>query len=255
MSQLTFNLETFKGPLDLLLVLIKKNKVNIYDIPISEILDQYLQVMAEMKELDLEISSEFLVLAATLLQIKSKMLLPKEDEDEEQEDPREELVKRLLEYKMFKEKTEFLRQRENEGYKMFFKLPEVIESPPVVYDYTNLDGETIFKAYKTTYTNLERKMPPPKKSFSGIVGHEKVSVREKVKKIWKKIINKSKVLFKDIFTDSTSKPEAVASFLAVLELIKLKKIRVEGEKDNCMVILSDKEAEFNLEGVLEGIED
>ena len=83
MSQLTFNLETFKGPLDLLLVLIKKNKVNIYDIPISEILDQYLQVMAEMKELDLEISSEFLVLAATLLQIKSKMLLPKEDEDEE----------------------------------------------------------------------------------------------------------------------------------------------------------------------------
>jgi len=255
MSQLTFNLETFKGPLDLLLVLIKKNKVNIYDIPISEILDQYLQVMAEMKELDLEISSEFLVLAATLLQIKSRMLLPKEDEDEEQEDPREELVKRLLEYKAFKEKSEFLRERENEGYKMFFKLPEIIEAPPVVYDYTNLDGEAIFKAYKTTFTNLEKKLPPPKKSFSGIVGHEKVSVRERVRKIWNKIINKSKVLFKDIFSDSASRPEAVASFLAVLELIKLKKIRVEGDKDNCTVYLSDKDAAFNLNGVLEKIED
>ena len=255
MSQLTFNLETFKGPLDLLLVLIKKNKVNIYDIPISEILDQYLNVMAEMKELDLEISSEFLVLAATLLQIKSRMLLPRENEDEEEEDPREELVKRLLEYKTFKEKSEFLRERENEGYKMFFKLPEVLECPPVVYDYTNLDGEVIYKAYKTTFTSLERKLPPPKKSFSGIVGHEKVSVKERVRKIWNKIINKYKVLFKDIFSNSTSKPEAVASFLAVLELIKLKKIRVEGDMDNCMVYLSDKDATFNLDGVLEKIED
>lgn len=255
MSQLTFNLETFKGPLDLLLVLIKKNKVNIYDIPISEILDQYLQVMAEMKELDLDVSSEFLVLAATLLQIKSKMLLPKEDEDEEAEDPREELVKRLLEYKAFKEKSEFLKERENEGYKMFFKLPEVIEAPPVVYDYSDYDGEMLLKAYMATYTTLERRLPPPRKSFSGIVGHEKVSVREKVKKIWKRIINKSKVLFKEIFSDSTTRPEAVASFLAVLELVKLKKIRVEGDRDNCTVVLCDKDADFNLEGVLEGIED
>ena len=255
MNQLTFNLETFKGPLDILLVLIKKNKVNIYDIPISEILDQYLQVMAEMKELDLEVSSEFLVLAATLLQIKSRMLLPKDDEDEEEEDPREELVKRLLEYKQFKEKADFLRERENEGYKMFFKLPEVIEASPVVYDYTNLDGEALLKAYKTTFSNMERKLPPPKKSFSGIVGHEKVSVRERVRKIWKRIINKSKVMFKEIFSDSKTRPEAVATFMAVLELIKLKKIRVEGDIDNCTVILSDKEADFNLDGVLEGIED
>lgn len=255
MSQLTFNLETFKGPLDLLLVLIRKNKVNIYDIPISEILDQYLEVMAQMKELDLEVSSEFLVLAATLLQIKSKMLLPKEEDEADEDDPREELVKRLLEYKTFKEKSEFLKEKENEGYKMFFKLPKVIEALPIVYDYTDLDKDVLFKAYKTTFLNLERKMPPPKKSFSGIVGHEKVSVRERVRKIWKKIINKSRVLFKDIFSDSTSKPEAVASFLAVLELIKLKKIRVEGEMDNCTVILSDKDADFNLEGVIEGIED
>ena len=98
MEQLKFKLDSFEGPLDLLLMLIRKNKVNIYDIPISEILDQYLDVMNSMKEMDLEISSEFLVLAATLLQIKSKMLLPKpEDEEDDGVDPREELVRRLTE--------------------------------------------------------------------------------------------------------------------------------------------------------------
>ncbi len=253
MDKLLFDLEAFKGPLDLLLVLIKKNKVNIYDIPISSILDQYLEVMATMKELDLEVSSEFLVLAATLLQIKSKMLLPKADDEEEEEDPREELVKRLLLYKEFKEKAGYLKTRENEGYKMFFKLPEVIEAPPVIYDYSNLDGDVLLKAYKTTFLNIERKMPPPKKSFSGIVGHEKVSVREKVKRIWNKIVKKSKVLFKDIFSDVSSKPEAVASFLAVLELIKLKKIRVDGEADNITVTVSDKNTDLG--SLLDDIED
>lgn len=255
MNKLIFNVEAFKGPLDLLLVLIKKNKVNIYDIPISEILEQYLQVMDEMKEMDMEVSSEFLVLAATLLQIKSKMLLPKNDDENEEEDPREELVKRLLEYKIFKEKAEFLKERENEGYKMFFKLPEVIPAPSVIYDYTDFDGQALLKAYKTTLVNQKKKMPPPKRLFSGIVGHERVSVREKAKTIWKKIIGKSKILFKDIFAETSSRPEAVASFLAVLELIRLKKIRTEGEQNKCTVILTEKNTELNLDSVLEEIDD
>ena len=124
MEQLSFKLDAFEGPLDLLLALIKKNKVNIYDIPITEILDQYMQVMAEMKETDLEISSEFLVLAATLLQIKSKMLLPKDDENEEEDDPRAELVRRLVEYRQIKESIEFFREHENAGDSLFFKLPD-----------------------------------------------------------------------------------------------------------------------------------
>ena len=112
MEQLKFKLDSFEGPLDLLLMLIRKNKVNIYDIPISEILDQYLDVMNSMKEMDLEISSEFLVLAATLLQIKSKMLLPKpEDEEDDGVDPREELVRRLTEYKKVKESIGFFAER------------------------------------------------------------------------------------------------------------------------------------------------
>ena len=122
MNKLIFNVEAFKGPLDLLLVLIKKNKVNIYDIPISEILEQYLQVMDEMKEMDMEVSSEFLVLAATLLQIKSKMLLPKNDDENEEEDPREELVKRLLEYKIFKEKPNFSKKEKTKDTRCFLSF-------------------------------------------------------------------------------------------------------------------------------------
>ncbi len=248
MSQLTFNLESFKGPLDLLLVLIKKNKVNIYDIPISEILEQYLAVMAEMKEMDLEVSSEFLVLAATLLQIKSKMLLPSENEEEE-EDPRDELVRRLVEYKMFKEKSEYFRKHENSGYMRFFKLPDAIEAPLPEYDYSNLDGQALFSAYKVSLLKLERKLPPPKKSFSGIVGRERASVREKVKRIWHRLLKRSKMLFSDIFTESKTRAEAVASFMAVLELIKLKKIIVEGDSKDCMVTITDNTEKFSLEGI------
>ena len=219
-------LEAFEGPLDLLLMLIKKNKVSIYDIPIATILDQYLDVMRNMEEMDLEVSSEFLVLAATLLQIKSKMLLPKDDEEEE-EDPRTELVRRLLEYQQIKESIGFFREHENSDVGLFFKLPDVIERPPAEMNYSKMTLENLFDSYKVSFAKMERKLPPPKRSFSGIVGHEKVSIREKVRRIWDKLIKKGKVLFKDIFKGVKTRPEAVASFLAVLEMIKLNKIAVE----------------------------
>ncbi len=226
MEQLSFKLEAFEGPLDLLLMLIKKNKVSIYDIPIATILDQYLEVMRSMEEMDLEVSSEFLVLAATLLQIKSKMLLPKDNEEEE-EDPRTELVRRLLEYQQIKESIGFFREHENSDVGLFFKLPDVIERPPAEMNYSKMTLENLFEAYKVSFVKMERKLPPPKRSFSGIVGHEKVSIREKVRKIWNRLIEKGKVMFKDIFKNVKSKPEAVASFLAVLEMIKMNKIVVE----------------------------
>ncbi len=227
MEQLSFKLESFEGPLDLLLTLIKKNKVSIYDIPIAEILDQYLAIMQQMEEMDLELSSEFLVLAATLLQIKSKMLLPAE-EDETEEDPRAELVRRLVEYNRIKESMEFFRERENSGYDMFFKLPDVIERPPAQMDYSELTLLRLLEAYRESFSKMERKLPPPKRSFTGIVGHEKVSVREKVGKIWRGLLNRGKILFMDIFKGVKTRAEAVASFLAVLELIKMNKIEVEG---------------------------
>ncbi len=250
MTQLSFKLDSFEGPLDLLLMLIKKNKVNIYDIPIADILEQYLIVMQQMEELDLELSSEFLVMAATLLQIKSKMLLPAED-DEEEEDPRTELVRRLVEYKRIKETIDFFREHENSDAALFFKLPDVIERPPAVIDYSALTTENLLQAYKMSFAKLERKLPPPKRSFSGIVGHEKVSVRDRVKNIWRKLVDRGKVLFKDIFKGVKSKPEAVASFLAVLEMIKMNKIAVE-ETDTkgeySVTKITDDDA-FDFEGV------
>ncbi len=226
MEQLSFKLDAFEGPLDLLLMLIKKNKVSIYDIPIATILDQYLEVMRSMEEMDLEVSSEFLVLAATLLQIKSKMLLPK-DEDEDEEDPRTELVRRLLEYQQIKESIEFFREHENFSAGLFFKLPDAIERPPAEMNYAKMTLENLLDAYKMSCIKLERKLPPPKRSFSGIVGHEKVSIKEKVRKIWNGLMKKGRMLFRDIFKDTKTKPEAVASFLAILEMIKLNKIFVE----------------------------
>lgn len=254
MEQLKFKLEHFEGPLDLLLTLIRKNKVSIYDIPISVILDQYLSVMQEMQEMDLEVSSEFLVLAATLLQIKSKMLLPKpEAEDEEAADPREELVRRLVEYNKVKEAAVFFGARQHIGASMFFKAPEAIERPPAEWNYASLTPENLAAAYRRAYQKLERKQPPPRHSFDGIVGHEKVSIRKKVMGIWKRLVSKSRMMFKELFQGVKSRPEAVASFLAVLELVKLKKIRVEyGENQdiaNPRVYRNDDSNEMDLTNI------
>lgn len=256
MEQLNFKLEHFEGPLDLLLTLVKKNKVSIYDIPISVILEQYLAVMQEMQEMDLEVSSEFLVLAATLLQIKSRMLLPKpEEETDDGIDPREELVRRLLEYSKVKAAAEYLRPRQSIGAAMFFKAPDLIERPPAEWSYAGMTPENLIAAYKRAYQKLERRQPPPKHSFQGIVGHEKVSVREKVAGIWKRLVQKSRMKFKELFRGVKSKPEAVASFLAVLELIKLKKIRIEyGENEdisNPQIFRTDDEGVSDWNGIEE----
>ncbi len=254
MEQLNFKLEHFEGPLDLLLTLVKKNKVSIYDIPISVILEQYLAVMQEMQEMDLEVSSEFLVLAATLLQIKSRMLLPKpEEEMEDGVDPREELVRRLLEYSKVKAAAEYLRPRQSIGAAMFFKAPDLIERPPAEWSYAGMTPENLIAAYKRAYQKLERRQPPPKHSFHGIVGHEKVSVREKVAGIWRRLVQKSRMKFKELFRGVKSRPEAVASFLAVLELIKLKKIRIEyGENEdisNPQIFRTDDEGVSDWNGI------
>ena len=224
MEQLKFKLDSFEGPLDLLLMLIRKNKVSIYDIPISLILDQYLAVMNEMKEMDLEISSEFLVLAATLLQ---------------------------TEYKKVKESIGFFKERENIGTSMFYKSPDAIERPPAELNYATLTPENLLLAYRRAYQRLERKTPPPKQSFRGIVGHEKVSIRSRVAAIWHKLKTKTATLFKDLFSGVKNRPEAVASFLASLELIKLNKIKVEydesGDISNPKVFRTDdNDFDFNI---------
>ena len=257
MEQLSFKLDNFEGPLDLLLTLVRKNKVSIYDIPISVILEQYLAVMQDMKEIDLEVSSEFLVLAATLLQIKSKMLLPKpEDEADDGIDPREELMLRLIEYSKVMGAAEFFKGRQHIGSTRFYKTPDAIERPPAEWSYAGMTPENLILAYKRAYQKMERKQPPPKQSFAGIVGHEKVSVRQKAAGIWKRLISKSRMMFKELFKGIRSKPEAVASFLAVLELIKMKKIKVEynndnGDISNPKIYRTDNNPEMNLDFIEE----
>lgn len=257
MEQLSFKLDNFEGPLDLLLTLVRKNKVSIYDIPISVILDQYLEIMQNMNESDLEVSSEFLVLAATLLQIKSRMLLPKpEDENEDGIDPREELMLRLIEYSKVKGAAKYLNDRQHIGNTRFYKLPDIIERPPAELSHSGMTPENLILAYKRAYQRLERKQPPPKQSFAGIVGHEKISVRKKAAGIWVRLMSKSRMMFKELFKGIKSRSEAVASFLAVLELIKMKKIKVEYDETNAdisnpKIYRTGNDTEMNLDFIEE----
>ncbi|MCD3283552.1 segregation/condensation protein A, partial [Clostridium botulinum C/D] len=147
---LNIKIENFEGPFDLLLHLIKKNEMDIYNIRIYEITTQYLKYLNSMKELDLEVTSEFIVIAATLLEIKSKMLLPKqetEENEDDDEDPRKELINKLLEYKKFKQIANFLKQREENMGFMYSKKPEIIEDIPKDNNNDILKGLTILKLF------------------------------------------------------------------------------------------------------------
>ncbi|MDY3928654.1 MAG: segregation/condensation protein A [Clostridia bacterium] len=234
MEKVLYKLENFEGPLDLLLHLITKNKVNIYDIPIVEITDQYLDAIAGIEELDN--TSEFLVLAAQLLYIKSKMLLPKEEEEEE-EDPREDLARRLIEYKKFKEASVELRKSEFSSRDMFFKGTEKIDFPIPPYD-RHHETDELINAFNSIMQRKIRREKPKKKAFFGIVGREKVSVEDMVEKVCKILAQRRKVNFQSIFNKEESKPEKIATFLAVLEMIKLNKISADYDYEKNDYIIS-----------------
>jgi segregation and condensation protein A len=217
-------LPVFEGPLDLLLYLVKKDHLNIYDIPIREITEQYLAYLELMKLLDLNIAGEFLVMAATLMQIKSKMLLPAEENqtaEEEQEDPRAELIKRLLEYERFKEIAEGLRQREI-GQQEVFRRPkpqEKLEAGPVP------EGEVYFEAslfdlisaFSRALENV------PKELFYEVIKDE-FTVEDKVHKILHLLLIRTNVLMSELFAQAKSKIEIIVTFLAILELIRMKEV-------------------------------
>jgi segregation and condensation protein A len=213
-------LEVFEGPLDLLLYLIKKNEVDIYDIPITSVTEQYLEYLELMRMLDLNIAGEFLVMAATLIHIKSKMLLPPEEKEilpEEEEDPREELVRRLLEYKRFKEAAGVLQDLEGQRRQMFTRAATIeLES-----------GERFFEASLfdliTALTKVLKDVP--KDVFQEIVKDE-FTVEQKVHDLLHILVEKSVILISDLFRNAKNKLEIISTFLAVLELIRLKEILV-----------------------------
>ena len=217
MDTMLYKLDSFEGPLDLLLHLISKNKVSIYDIPIVEITAQYLEAIEGIEDSQLENTSEFLVMAAQLLYIKSKMLLPK-DEDDEEEDPRDDLAQRLAEYQRYKEASLELRKSEFATKYMFFKQEENIKFPVPAYDRKHNVDELI-DAFGNILERKIRRAKPEKRAFSGIVGREKVSISDMSDRLCEKLKKNKKITFMSAFEDAKSKPELVAIFLAILELI------------------------------------
>lgn len=230
MSEITYHLEVFDGPLDLLLHLIAKNKLNIYDIPIVEILEQYNQALAEMEEKNLTIACEFVSMSAHLLYIKSKMLLPKYEELDDEEDPRARLVEMLLEYQRIKEVSGTLNSRAEKGLDIYTKAPEEIE-PDKTYKYSHDKFDLRF-AVLNMLERAETKIPPKITNFAGIVGREVYSVGKKVSYILKRLLSSKKTKFFDLFRDVKTRSEVVATFLAVLELCKTNRITVSDESQD-----------------------
>ncbi|QUH31786.1 segregation and condensation protein A [Vallitalea guaymasensis] len=225
-------LEVFEGPLDLLLHLIDKNKLNIYDIPIVMITDQFLEYIKKLEEKNMEIMSEFIEMAATLINIKSKMLLPIEDEEEEETDPREELMNKLVEYKKFKYIRDKLKVRQIDAKKVIFKEPTI---PTEVLNYeekvdtskllSDIDFSMIYNVFQSVMKKQYNKIDTIRSDFGEIV-REEYTVNDKIDYI----INLSKqyetISFRDVLETQLSKVEIIVTFLAVLELMKMGKISI-----------------------------
>ena len=234
--ELSYKLEKFEGPLDLLLHLIEKNKVNIYDIPIAEITDQYMEYVRQMDEENLDVVSEFLVMAATLLDIKARMLLPKEvNEEGEEEDPRAELVMRLLEYKKYRLMSEELKDMESGADRVFYKDPTI---PPEVKEYAEpvdldklLDGVTLTKLQKIFESVMKRqqdKIDPVRSTF-GTIKKDPVSLEDKITSVLGYARKHRKFSFRQMLEKQNDKTEVVVTFLALLELMKVGKIHLTQE--------------------------
>jgi len=216
-------IENFEGPLDLLLHLIKKNEINIYDIPIAVIAQQYLDYVEAMKELNLNVAGDFLVMAATLLQIKSKMLLPADESSTDEEDgpdPREELVRRLLEYKMYKDAAQQLDGQERIWREIFGR--EQAEQEHVGTEDSSLEHVSLFDLVDALKGVLDRQQG---KQLLEITP-DTLTVRERMNVILEMLEGKDSVTFLDLFDQSCHRLVIVVTFLAMLELIRLRIARV-----------------------------
>lgn len=220
MEKLSFKLEVFEGPLDALLYLISKNKLNIYDIAISELLDQYMDYLHTMQDMDLEVTSNFLEMASRLVQIKTAMLLPRY-EDEPEDDPRSELMATLIEYKTCQALAQTLRARE-QGFNRMTREPIKLEHSP---EYRlRHDPQELREAILSSAARLKRRLPPPASAFSGVVGRPIVSVASRVVHILRELVRAGTRPVESLFLSARARSEAVATFLALLELIRSHKI-------------------------------
>ncbi len=239
MEAMTFHLDAFEGPLDLLLHLISKNKVSIYDIPIAEICEQYMEVLEDARRMDMEVAGDFIAMAAQLIYIKSKMLLPVYEEEEE-DDPRLQLVEMLLEYQRIKEMTPYFRQQTELGRDIYVKQPELLDrNVPVEYHHS---VEDLLRAARAILEKAQQRVPPSANAFKGIVGREPVPVDGKITMILRRFLRAARLRFLQLFEGAKNRSEIVATFLAVLELSKTHRLMIEGEGEDVELYLTDKEA-------------
>ena len=233
---ISIKLEAFEGPLDLLLHLIDKNKVDIYDIPIVEITNQYMEYIQEMQKKDLNIMSEFLLMAATLLDIKCRMLLPVEvNEEGEEEDPRQELVEQLLQYKMYKYMSYELKDRQMDGERLMFKeetLPSEVKEyqEPVDLDVL-LEGITLSRLNEIFQDIMKRqfnKIDPVRSTF-GKIEKEEITVEDKMSYLNEYVKTHKEFSFSELLKNQKTKMQTVVTFLAILEMMKMGTISVKQE--------------------------
>ena len=247
--ELKVELQAFEGPLDLLLHLIDKNKVNIFDIPIVEITNQYMEYIEEMKRQDLNVMSEFLVMAATLLAIKSKMLLPVEEtEDEEVEDPRAELVEQLLQYKMYKSISYELRDRQTDAEHILYKVPTLPDEvlafeQPVDVDelISDLTLNKLQAIFQSVMRRQENRVDPIRSKF-GTIRKEEVSLEDKMAYVSNYCYSHRKFSFKQLLMEQHSKTELIVTFLSILELMKAGTIYITQENTFDDIMIESKVA-------------
>ncbi len=216
-------IDNFEGPLDLLCHLIDKNKMDIYDINLSEITDKYIEYLKEQEELNLEIASEFLVMASTLLYLKSKKLLPKQEEEEE-ELTEEELIRRIIEYKKFKEISKKLKENYQEYSNRYYKLQEEIKLPKQKLE-KEYEKDTIPKIYEALVKRNEEKVNQNAKNIEKIAITDNYTVASKVKEMYKVLIKQKRFIFNKLFSiNKKNKQEVVTAFSGLLELSRRNKV-------------------------------
>ena len=216
-------LENFEGPLDLLVHLIDKNKMDIYDINLSEITDQYIEYINEMEKLNLEVTSEFLVMASTLLYLKSKNLLPNQENDE-QELTEEELLQRIIDYKKYKEITKMLKEMYKNSNTVIFKTPEQIELPKQKLE-KEYKKEIIAEMYADIIERSAERLNKNAKNIEKIAITETYTVADKVKVMFKELLHNKKFVFNRLFpSKKCSRPEILTAFSGLLELSRRNKV-------------------------------
>lgn len=224
MEQYTIKMTNFEGPLDLLCHLIDKNKMDIFDIKINDITDQYLEYLKYMDQMNLEITSEFIVMASKLIYLKSKQLLPVDKEEEEEEEF--DLVKLLVEYKKYKDMTSVFRERLDNFGRRVYKLPEKIELPKGKLE-TVFETSLIVDTYAAFVRKEIEKKNVNAENINRIAVSEKYTIKSKIKEILKTLWKKPKFIFNKLFNvNKKPKAEVVTAFLSLLELSKLKRISV-----------------------------